>query len=79
MKDFIIFKTFHIQYINHPKYGLSTQYVAEDILYEDITTDLETFAVAEDLDYGEAMLHFIDGCPCVITRSRDLKIPAGEY
>ena len=78
MKDFITFKTFHIQYINHPVYGLKHKYVAEDILYEDITTDLKTFAIAEDLDYGEAMLHAIDGYPCVITRDRDLRIPTED-
>jgi len=77
-QDYIIFKTFQIQYINHPRYGLKYQYVAEDILYEDITTDLETFAIAEDLDYGEAMIHFVDGHPLVITRDKDLRIPAGE-
>ena len=76
MKEFIIYKTFKIQYINHPHYGLKYQYVAEDILFEDITTDLETFATAEDLDYGEAMIHFMDGNTMVITRDRDLKIPA---
>ena len=79
MKEFTIYKTFKIQYINHPRFGIKYQYVAEDILFEDITTDLETFAIAEDLDYGEAMLHFMDGHPMVITRDRDLKIPAGEY
>jgi hypothetical protein len=61
MKEFIIYKTFKIQYINHPRFGIKHQYVAED------------------LDYGEAMLHFMDGHPMVITRDRDLKIPAGEY
>ena len=78
-KNYIIYKTFRIQYINHPVHGLEYKYVAEDILYEDITTDLETFAIAEDLDYDEAMLHFIDGYPCIITRSRDLKVPTGKY
>ena len=79
MKDFIILKTFHIQWINHPVLKLKTQYVAEDILYEDITTDLNSFAVAEDLDYDEAMIHWYDGAPCIITRSRDLRLQTGEY
>ena len=76
MKEFIIYKTYKIQNINHPRFGIKYQYVAEDILFEDITTDFETFAMAEDLDYGEAMLHFMDGYPLVITRDKDLKIPA---
>jgi len=77
MKDFIILKTFHIQWINHPVLKLKTQYVAEDILYEDITSDLRSFAIAEDLDYDESMIHFMDRneIACIITRSSDLKVP----
>lgn len=78
MKDFIILKTFHIQWINHPLLGLKTQYVAEDLLFENFTTDLESFAIAEDLDYDESMLHFVDSVPCVITRNRDLRLPIGH-
>ncbi len=78
-KDFIILKTYHIQWINHPKYGIKTQYVAEDVLFEDITTDLKSFAIADELDYDEAMLHFVNNHPCMITRSRDLRIPSTEY
>ena len=76
MKNFIIYKTFHIQWINHPILGLKTQYVAEDILFEDITTDLQSFALAEDLDYDESMLHWYHKVPCIITRSGDVKIPS---
>ena len=81
MKDFIILKTFHIQWINHPLLGLKTQYVAEDLLFENFTTDLVSFAIAEDLDYDESMIHFIQsqGAVCIITRSRDLKVPIEEY
>jgi len=77
MKNFIIYKTFYIQWINHPVLKLKTQYVAEDILFEDITTDLQSFALAEDLDYDESMLHWYEKVPCIITRSEDVKIPSG--
>ncbi len=77
MKDFIILKTFHIQWINHPVLGLKSQYVAEDLLFEDFTIDLESFAIAEDLDYDDSMIHFVGSIPCVITRDRDLKLPIG--
>ena len=40
--EVLIFKTFEIQWINHPQFGNSFQYVAEDLLYEDITVDLES-------------------------------------
>ena len=79
MKNFITLKTFHIQWINHPILGLETQLFAEDMLYEDITTDLKSFAMAEDLYYSEAMLHWHEDTPCIITRTRDLKVPLGEY
>ena len=81
MKDFIVLKTFQIQWINHPVLKLKTQYFAEDILYEDITSDLQSFAIAEDLDYNESMIHFLqwEGVACIITRSSDLKVPITEY
>ena len=75
MKAFIILRTFQLQWLNHPVLKIGTQYVAEDILFEDITTDLESFAIAEELDYDEAMMHWVEGVPCVITRSRDLRVP----
>ena len=75
MKDFIILKTFHIQWINHPVLGLKSQYVAEDLLYELYTTDLQSFAIAEDLDYDDSMIHFVHSVPCLITRDRDLRVP----
>lgn len=79
MKNFIILKTFHIQWINHPILGLETQLFAEDLLYEDITTDLKSFALAEDLNFSESMLHWHEDSLCIITRTRDLKVPIGEY
>ena len=78
MKDFIILKTFHIQWINHPVLGLKSQYVAEDLLFEDFTTDLKSLTTAEHLDYGDAMLHFVGSTPCLITRDRDLRLPIGQ-
>ena len=78
MKDFIILRTFQLQWLNHPVMKSGTQYVAEDILFEDITTDLDSFAIAEELDYDESMIHWVDGIPCIITRSRDLRVPV-EY
>jgi hypothetical protein len=57
--EVLIFKTFEIQWINHPQFGNSFQYVAEDLLYEDITVDLESFAIAEDLNYADAMFRMI--------------------
>ena len=78
MKDFIILRTFQLQWINHPVLKIKVQYVGEDILFEDITTDLESFAIAEELDYDESMIHWVDNIPCIITRSRDLRLPI-EY
>ena len=78
MKDFIIPRTFQLQWINHPVLKIKVQYVGEDILFEDITTDLESFAIAEELDYDESMIHWVDSIPCIITRSRDLRLPV-EY
>jgi hypothetical protein len=75
MQNFLILKTFHVQWINHPIHGLKTQMFAEDMLYEDVTNDLESFAVAEDLSYGEAMLHCREDMQCIITRTRDLRVP----
>jgi len=78
-EDIIILRTFHVQWINHPVYGCKSQYVAEDVLFEDMTTDLQSFGVADELDYDDAMVHFIDGNMCVITRDRDLRLPIGRF
>ena len=67
--EVLIFKTFEIQWINHPQFGNSFQYVAEDVLFEDITVDLESFAIAEDLRYNDAMIHFVGDNMCRIIRS----------
>ena len=73
--EVLIFKTFEIQWINHPQFGNSFQYVAEDVLFEDITVDLESFAIAEDLRYNDAMIHFVGDNMCMIPRTKDLRIP----
>ncbi len=73
--EVLIFKTFEIQWINHPQFGNSFQFVAEDLLFEDITVDLKSFAIAEDLNYADAMIHFVEGNMCMITRTKDLRIP----
>lgn len=78
-EDIIILRTFHVQWINHPVYGCKAQYVAEDVLFEDLTTDLQSFGVADELDYDDAMVHFINGNMCVITRDRDLRLPVGRF
>jgi hypothetical protein len=73
--EVLIFKTFEIQWVNHPQFGNSYQFVAEDVLFEDITVDLKSFAIAEDLSYADAMIHFIGENMCMITRTKDLRIP----
>jgi hypothetical protein len=78
-EDIIILRTFHIQWVNHPKHGCGSLYVAEDVLFEEYTVDLKSFGVADDLDYDNAMVHFIDGNMCVITRDRDLRLPIGRF
>ena len=78
-EDIIILRTFHVQWINHPSFGCKAQYVAEDMLFEDITTDLQSFGVADELYYNDAMVHFVDGNMCIITRDRDLRLPIGRF
>ncbi len=78
-QDIIILRTFHVQWINHPEYNCSSQMVAEDMLFEDIAIDLQSFATADDLDYDQSMVHFVMGNMCVITRDRDLRIPLGSF
>jgi hypothetical protein len=78
-EDIIVLRTFHVQWINHPTLGCAEQYVAEDVLFEDLTTDLQSFGVADELDYNGAMVHFIGGNMCIITRDRDLRIPIGRF
>ena len=79
-EDIIILRTFHVQWINHPIHGCKPHgYVSENMLFEDITTDLQSFGVADELDYDDAMVHFIDGNMCIITRDRDLRIPIGRF
>ena len=78
-EDIIILRTFHLQWINHFKHGNSSLYVAEDVLFDEYTTDIKSFGVADDLDYNDAMVHFIDGNMCVITRDRDLHLPIGRF
>ena len=77
--EVLIFRTFKVQWINHPKFGCESQYVAEDLLFEEMTTDLQSFGVADKLYYNDAMVHFIDGNMCIITRDRDLRIPIGRF
>ena len=78
-QEIIILRTFHVQWINHPTYGCKAQYVAEDMLFEDITTDLQSSGVADELYCNDAMVHFVDGNMCVITRDRDLRLPIGRF
>ena len=78
-EDIIILRTFHIQWINHPTLGCAAQYVAEDILFEEYTVDLQSFGVADELYYNNAMVHFIDSNMCIITRDSDIRIPIGRF
>ena len=78
-EDIIILRTFHVQWINHPRYGCKSQYVAEDLLFEEMTTDLHSFGVADELYYDQSMVHFIDGNMCIITRDSDLRLPIGRF
>ena len=79
-QEYIKLRTFIVQWVNHPKYGNRSQYVAEDLLFEDITTDLRSFAVADDLPRKGSMIHFADKSNmCIITRDVDIKIPIGGF
>jgi len=79
-QEYIKLRTFIVQWVNHPKYGNTSQYVAEDLLFEDITTDLKSFAVADDLPRKGSMIHFVSKHNmCIITRDVDIKIPIGGY
>lgn len=75
----IILRTFKVQWINHPEYGNTSQFFAEDLLFEDITTSLSSFACADDLDYEKSCICFVnEEHMCIITRRSDLHIPLGD-
>ena len=77
----IILRTFKVQWINHPDYGNTSQFIAEDLLFEDIATSLSSFAYDDDLDYNESCICFVNEQEqnmCIITRTSDLRIPFGD-
>lgn len=53
--------------------------VAEDVLFSEITIDRQSVRTANNLDYDNAMIHFVGNNMCVITRDRDIKIPFGDF
>ncbi len=75
-KDYIILRSFLIQWINHSRYGCAAQFVGEDHLFEEIATGLQSFGIADELRLAESMVHFVDGNMCIITRHSDIRIPA---
>lgn len=77
--DYLKVRTFDVQWINHPKFGNSFLTVDEGLLFDEYTTDIRSFACADDLFYSEAMIHFVNGHMLMITRNRDLRIPFGEF
>ena len=75
----IILRTFKVQWINHPEYGNTSQFFAEDLLFESITTSLSSFACADDLAYDKSCICFVnEEHMCIITRRSDLHIPLGD-
>jgi len=78
-EKFITLRTFQIMWINHPQYGCRSQMVAEDVLFSEITIDRQSVRTANNLDYDNAMIHFVGNNMCVITRDRDIKIPFGDF
>ena len=78
-KNDIILRTFKVQWINHPKYGNTSQFIAEDLLFEDIAISLSSFAYADDLDYTESCICFVEKKNmCIITRTNDILIPFND-
>ena len=74
-KNEIILRTFKVQWVNHPLYGNTLWDIAEDLLFEDITTTLTSFAYADDLNYDESCICFVDKQHmCMITRDTDIHI-----
>ena len=74
-KQYIILRSFLVQWINHSRYGCASQFVGEDHLFEEITTGLRSFGVADELRINESMVHFVSGDMCIITRHSDIRIP----
>ena len=78
-KEYLKVRTFDIQWINHPVHGNTKLIIGEGLLFDEYTTDIRSFACADDLDYSEAMIHFVKGNMIIITRNRDLRLPFGEF
>jgi len=75
-KDVLILRTYEVHWLNHPKYALSMQYVAEDLLFDSIATSRKSFSVVDDLDYDDAcLIKETNGNYVMIVRSNDMRIP----
>ena len=56
-KDVLILRTYEVHWLNHPKYALSMQYVAEDLMFDSIATSRKSFSTVDDLGYDETYLY----------------------
>ena len=75
-KDVLILRTYEVHWLNHPKYALSMQYVAEDLMFDSIATSRKSFSTVDDLGYDEAcLIKEASGSYVMIVRSNDMRIP----